>query len=266
MLGTRILVAVVALPVVIGVILTGGVLYQVVVAGLLAIGTSELVHLAKTEGYAPSVVVSLVTLGVIVAGVRWPDVQAPGLALAVLLAMAVTLRRFQHGDHSPLNTFAITLGAGLYLGWLGAYLLRLRLLPAGEAWVLFVLFTTFAADTGAYAIGKPFGRHKMAPRISPKKSWEGYAGGAVTGMLFGLVVGVLAQESLPGITPLHGLFIGTLIGVITPLGDLFVSTLKREANVKDSSGLIPGHGGMLDRLDTVLLAVVLGYFYIIWFV
>lgn len=266
MLRTRVLVAVLTLPVVIVVVLTGGNLYQIVVAGLLAIGASELVHLAKTEGYAPSVVVALVTLGAILGSVRWPAIQGPGLALAVLLAMGVTLFHFQHGDQAPLNSFAITLGAGMYLGWLGAYLLRLRLLPSGEAWVLFVLFTTFAADTGAYAIGKPFGRHKLAPRISPKKSWEGYVGGALTGALFGLAVGAFGQDALPGITTLHGLFIGSLIGVITPVGDLFVSALKREANVKDSSHLIPGHGGMLDRLDSVLVAAVLGYFYILWFV
>ncbi len=266
MLRTRILVAVILLPVVIAVILVGGWLLQLALAILLLLGARELIRFARSEGYAPSFLVAGLILLVNVAAVRWPEALGPGVAGAILLAMAATLARFQRGDATPLNSFMLTLGIGLYLGWLGARLALLRELPAGEWWVLFVLFTTFAADTGAYAIGKPFGRHKLAPKISPKKSWEGYVGGVATGALFGLAVGALAGDTLPGITPVDGLLIGLLIGVITPLGDLIISAFKREAHVKDSSTLIPGHGGMLDRLDTVLLSVVLGYYYVLWFV
>ncbi|MBN2470395.1 MAG: phosphatidate cytidylyltransferase [Anaerolineae bacterium] len=266
MLRTRILVAVVLLPAVIAIILAGGWLLQLALLALLFLGARELIQFARSEGYAPSFLVAGAILVVNMAAVRWPDVLGPGMAGAIMLAMAATLIRFQRGDHSPLNSFALTLTTGLYLGWMGTRLALLRDLPEGEWWTLFVLFTTFAADTGAYAIGKPFGRHKLAPKISPKKSWEGYVGGVLTGALFGLAVGALAGDTLPGITPAHGLLIGLLIGVITPLGDLIVSAFKREAHVKDSSHLIPGHGGMLDRLDTVLLAVVLGYYYVLWFV
>ena len=265
MLRTRLLVSAIILPVLVGVIYVGGWLFQLVLAGLLLLGARELIHFARSEGYAPSFLVAALVVLLSVAAVRWPEVLGPGMAAAILLAMAATLVRFQNGDATPLNSFALMLGVGLYLGWLGARLALLRELPAGMGWTIFILFTTFAADTGAYAVGKPFGRHKLAPKISPKKSWEGYVGGALTGALFGLVVGALAGDSLPGLTPAHGLMIGLLIGVITPLGDLIVSAFKREAHVKDSSHLIPGHGGMMDRLDTVLLSAVLGYYYIVWF-
>ncbi|GAB4572552.1 MAG: phosphatidate cytidylyltransferase [Anaerolineae bacterium] len=267
MLRTRILVAVVALPIMIAVILVGGALFEAVLAALLLIGAGELMHLARTEGYAPSVVVAGGVIAVIlIAEANQPAMLGPGLALMLMLAMAVTLYRFNQGSEYPLNSFSITVGGGLYLGWLGARLLMLRWLPDGQWWTLLVLFTTFAADTGAYAVGVTFGRHKMAPRISPKKSWEGYFGGVITGMLFGLVMGALAGDSLPGLSAGHGLALGALIGVISPLGDLIVSAFKREAHVKDSSHLIPGHGGMLDRLDSVLVSCVLGYYYVLWFV
>ncbi len=265
MLLTRTLVAVVALPALVAIVLAGGVVYQIAAALLLARGVWELIHLAKLEGYAPSFALAAVTLLVILGAVSWPELLGPGLALVILLAMAVMLARFQRGDTTPLNSFSITLSAGLLPGWLGARLLLLRLLPDGQWWTLLVLFCTFVADTGAYFLGTAFGRHKMAPRISPKKSWEGYFGGVAAGAIFGLGIGALAGPSLPGLTATHGLLLGLLIAVITPLGDFGMSAFKRQAHVKDSSHLIPGHGGMLDRLDTVLVAAVIGYYYITWF-
>lgn len=266
MLLTRTLVAVVALPVLVLIVLAGGAVYQIAAALLLARGVWELIHLARLEGYAPSFALAAAALLVILGAVRWPDLLGPGLALVILLALALMLLRFQRGDATPLNSFSITLAAGLLLGWPGARLLLLRLLPDGQWWTLLVLFCTFVADTGAYFVGTAFGKHKMAPRISPKKSWEGYAGGVAAAAIFGLAVGALAGPSLPGLTAGHGLALGLLIALVTPLGDFGMSAFKRQAHVKDSSHLIPGHGGMLDRLDTVLVAAVLGYYYLVWFV
>jgi phosphatidate cytidylyltransferase len=266
MLRTRLLVAVVALPIVVGVTAVGGVFYCLVLAALLLIGAREMVLMARAGGYGPSVTATLGVLAAILAGTYWPEVLEPGLALIILVTMAVTLVRFQRGDQTPLNSFSIMLGVGLYLGLLGSRLLLLRFLPSGEWWTLFILFTTFSADTGAYAIGKTFGKRKLAPKISPKKTWEGYIAGVATGALFGALVGAAGAAQLPGITPLHGLMIGFLIGAITPLGDLLVSAFKREAHVKDSSRLIPGHGGMMDRLDSILVSAVIGFYYLVWFV
>ncbi len=266
MLRTRILVAIVALPILIWVIAIGGAFYCLALALVLALGARELVLLARAGGHAPSVSVTLGVLAAVLAGTVWPEALEPALALMILATMALTLFRFQHGDQTPLNSFSIMLGVGLYLGWLGGRLIVLRFLPGGEWWTLFVLFTTFAADTGAYAIGKTFGKRKLVPKISPKKTWEGYIAGMVTGALFGVVIGAVGDATLPGITPGHGFAIGLLIGAFSPLGDLIVSAFKREAHVKDSSHLIPGHGGMMDRLDSVLVAAALGLYYIIWFV
>ena len=123
-------------------------------------------------------------------------------------------------------------------------------------WLLLAILTVYAADTGAYAVGRIFGRHRMAPSISPGKTWEGTAGGMLSAAFAAIVLGVLF--------PLraeiwHLAIIGVILGVVSPLGDLLESKLKRLADAKDSGNLFPGHGGMLDRLDSLLPSLIVVY-------
>jgi phosphatidate cytidylyltransferase len=120
------------------------------------------------------------------------------------------------------------------------------------------------SDSAAYFVGRLWGRHKLSPRTSPKKTWEGYAGSVIGGLAFGAVVG-----GLPGtgaLTWWQGALLGLLIGVLGTIGDLSISLIKRQVGAKDSSRLIPGHGGILDRTDSVLVAAAVGYYYLVWFV
>jgi phosphatidate cytidylyltransferase len=266
MLRTRVLVAVVALPILIAIILVGGWLFHIAVMILLGLGVRELLHLGQAEGHRPSFAVALFLLLAILLAARYPDVLGPGVAAGIMLAMVASLRAFQQGDKTPLNGFTITLVGALLPGWLGSHLVLLRFLPDGEWWLLTVLFATFSVDSGAYFVGRPLGKHKMAPKISPKKSWEGFAGGIVFGIVFGALFAALFGRNAPDLLPWHGAVLGLLIALISPIGDLAISAFKRQANVKDSSKLIPGHGGALDRLDTVLISAVLGYYFIRWFV
>jgi phosphatidate cytidylyltransferase len=124
------------------------------------------------------------------------------------------------------------------------------------------------ADSGAYFVGRAWGRRKLAPTLSPGKTWEGYLAGIVTGGLLTWLLATLwpkvagVQTTLSGT---HGLILGVVVAVVAPLGDLAVSMIKRSVDVKDSSSIIPGHGGALDRVDSVLWAAVIGYYYVIWF-
>jgi phosphatidate cytidylyltransferase len=155
----------------------------------------------------------------------------------------------------------------LYLGWLGAHFVTLRALPAGGWWTGLAIPAVWLADTMAYLIGKLWGRTKLVPDVSPKKSWEGYVGGIVGSGLgtAGLALLWRALGAGPAITPLHGLAIGLLTGIIGPVGDLGVSTLKRQVGAKDSGGLLPGHGGFLDRIDALIISVPIGYYYVVMF-
>lgn len=265
MLRTRLLAALVLLPIVLLVVAVGGLWYQGAVAAVLAIGVWELHRLTTARGYAPSLAVSWFLLAVILLSVTWPGLLGPGVALSVMLAMYMSLRNYHRGDAAPMISFSLTLGIALYVGWLGWHLLALRALPQGEWWTLTVLPCIFAADSGAYFVGTQFGRHKLVPWVSPKKSWEGYLGGVVFAVILGVVAVLLWRPRAPGMLPAHGAVIGLVVSLLSPLGDLTVSAFKRQAGVKDTGRLIPGHGGMMDRLDSVLIAAVLGYYYILWF-
>jgi len=133
----------------------------------------------------------------------------------------------------------------------------------GRDWVLLALFATFAVDTTAYFIGRAWGRHKMAPTISPGKTWEGAVGGLV-----GAIVAVIALALLLDIDISYSemVILGFLIAVFAQLGDLAESKLKRSMGVKEAGNLIPGHGGILDRLDSIVFTGVVVYYCLRWFI
>jgi len=195
------------------------------------------------------------------------EASVPVFVLLVLLAMAVHLVAYERGRDRAGIDFAVTVTGIVYLGWLGSYLLDLRQLPQGGWWLMLVLPIIWGADTGAYAIGAVYGKHKMTPRLSPKKSWEGYFAGLLTsiavGAFFAYAFSSLGPQPLGGlITPFQGAFLGLVIGALATLGDLGESMFKRQGGLKDSSNIFPGHGGFFDRIDSWIWGAVLGYFVI----
>ena len=176
-------------------------------------------------------------------------------AVVLSLILLVVIRQ----KEGVFVSWAWTIGGILYVGLLLSFLVMLRL-DAGRNWVYLVVFATFGSDTAAYFIGKTLGRHRLAPRISPAKTWEGSIGG-----LFGAVI-ISLLFTLP--TPLqipigYGqiILLGILISVFGQIGDLAESLLKRNMGVKESGNLMPGHGGLLDRMDSVVFAGVVVYLY-----
>ena len=147
-------------------------------------------------------------------------------------------------------------GGPIYVGFLLAHAVALRetgsLDEVGRNWLLFALLVTFATDTGAYFTGRSLGRRPMAPRASPSKTWEGAAGGLLSGLVGAVILGIFLDLNVPG---WQVALIGATVAVVCQWGDLFESKLKRIANAKDSGSIIPGHGGVLDRLDSILISV-----------
>ncbi|GAF86347.1 unnamed protein product, partial [marine sediment metagenome] len=139
----------------------------------------------------------------------------------------------------------------------------LRGLDDGRNWVFFALFVTFASDTTAFFIGRALGRHKLAPGISPGKTWEG----AIGGILGAIVVSLFFTLNTPLILPLSWgqvILLGLLVSIFGQLGDLAESLFKRYTGVKDSGSVLPGHGGFLDRMDSVVFASAVVYYYVVW--
>jgi phosphatidate cytidylyltransferase len=187
------------------------------------------------------------------------DLTLP-LLLTSAIVFSLTLLLFLPKKEGAAAGWAWTTGSILYIGWLLGLLVALRT-EAGRDWVYLALLATFGSDTAAYFIGRAFGRHKMAPRISPGKTWEGAAGGLFGAVIISLLFTLPTTVQLPlgyGMAVLLGL----LVSVFGQAGDLAESLLKRSAGVKESGGLLPGHGGLLDRLDSVVFAgAVVFWFY-----
>jgi phosphatidate cytidylyltransferase len=197
--------------------------------------------------------------GTLVAPLLYSQQTALLLPLLAITFLALALLFLWHLP--PLDDFSRRFGwlclGLLYLPLLLGHLIPLRQLPEGREWIFLTLMVIMGCDSFAYFIGSKFGKRKLYPAVSPNKSIEGGLGG-----LFGSVLAVLIARAtfLPMIGILDGILIGLSLGVVGQLGDLFESLLKRACKVKDSGNIIPGHGGVLDRLDSLLFAFPLVYY------
>lgn len=248
----------------------GGWWYFVPVLTLMLIGGFEYTKMMQEMAYMVNLPLMLAAIGLqIMAAILF---GSEGLSAALIVSLFASLCwvlwRFESGANVgrlvSAEWFATVTGI-IFLGWMGSHFILIRNIdPAtGSAawqWTTIVIMATWVADMGAYMVGsfitKFIGRHALTPRLSPKKSVEGYIGGILSGMLFGWVVGGIVFGLPLGIVLILSLFVAAL----GTAGDLCVSMLKREAKVKDSGVLFPGHGGSLDRTDSIIWTTAISYY------
>jgi phosphatidate cytidylyltransferase len=260
--ASRLLVAAVGLPLVLGLLWLGGwwLFALVAVAGFVAV--HEFVTTARPlRPLAPAVYgsVILALLGAQMGGITW------------LLGGFLTVFALGFVLHALASTRAPTTAAlgSTVLGaaWIGlglGFVLLLRLMDTEGRLIAFtVVLAVFAADTLAYLVGRVVGRHPLAPRLSPKKTWEGLAAGAVTGIFVSFIALYDTRDHYLNIW--QAIVLGLVVVTAAVLGDLFESALKRDLEVKDTGRLLGGHGGMLDRVDALLFAAPAAYFLVISF-
>lgn len=240
----------------------GGLPFSIFFALSMSVAAFEYYRIFKSGGHSPSFAVLIA--GVVLLALRFTlqsYINSDMLvSLVILVAMGVHVFAYERGVKTAATDFCITLAGILYLGWLGGYLSAFHTITDGRWWLLLILLSVWAADSGAYLVGKKFGKHFLSPRVSPKKTWEGYWGGIVLGSLGSIIVGFLFNLLVPDITVSRALILGFLISVITPLGDLGESIIKRQFEFKDSGQVLPGIGGIMDRVDSWLWAAVIGFF------
>jgi phosphatidate cytidylyltransferase len=259
-LVSRILVAALLLPLVIGLVYLGG--WWLFGLGLLAglIALHELYQLVKE--LRPLVLAGYVGFGLAVLGVELGGLPWMLAGLLVTLFFAFVLYGLSDIRTSATTTFGVTL---LGVVWVGAgigLLLLVRDIDVYGFWaVMAVMFTVFAADTAAFFVGRTIGRRKMAPAISPAKTWEGFLAGLLAAM--GTAFLVLYQDRDEFLTIPEMLLLGAVVALAGVFGDLFESAIKRDLGVKDSGRLLGGHGGILDRVDALLWAGPAAYFVIL---
>lgn len=259
----RELFALAALPVVVVVVLwLPAWAFFALVFGATAIAGDELLRMARGRGIACGRVLPLLALAGLMAA-AW-GFGFHGLAVAVVaILMLVPAAHLAHrsGPEGRLAGVAVACLVALFLGVSASSLGWLRSRPAeldNVRFVLFYLGTIWVGDSGAYYVGKRLGRHRMSPRVSPNKTWEGLLGGALATIAAAALLNFLFGVSMPW-PELAG--VAVILTVVVPVGDLVESQFKRDTRVKDSSSLLPGHGGMLDRTDSLFYAApwVLGY-------
>jgi phosphatidate cytidylyltransferase len=245
----------------------GGFFYFALITFLLGIATWEYGRIFQTAGYNTSTPL-LVGSVVLLVGTRayFPFLAPACFTLLILIAMTWHLFDYEKGRNLAAGDFLVTVGGIVYMGWIGAYLIDIRNLPDGIWWLALVLPAAWLADTAAYFVGKRFGKHQLTQRLSPKKTWEGFWGGVIFGTVGTAGLAVLwSNLGGPAVTWWQGAALGAALSILSTLGDLGESMFKRQAGVKDSSQIIPGHGGVLDRMDSWLWAGALGYLLIVWF-
>jgi phosphatidate cytidylyltransferase len=282
-LGRRVAVAAVGIPVVLAALYGGGWWFGVMLAAVSVLATSELFGLASARGLRPFGVTGMVASGaiVLIATARPSFAAAAASIVAVLVALAIVTLvasvwlRWPEGE--PQGAVAVTLLGPVYVGCTLAFAVFLRNLPAAlpeppglvmepSRWsaiglVLLPLVSVWVGDSSAYFVGRAIGRRKLFPAASPGKTLEGGIAGLVGSAVSGLVVAAVAlsEAPCPCVSPAAGAAVGAVIGIAAPLGDVAESVLKREAGVKDSGHLLPGHGGFLDRVDSLLFAFPVAY-------
>jgi phosphatidate cytidylyltransferase len=270
MLAKRVLVVAILLPIGLVLIYLGGIAYATFIGLVMILAAWEYVRMMRTVDHQPATILVLLVVAALCAARAWNGFElAPAiLSIFVLAAMGYHLFTYERGRDHAATDFATSLGIVVYLGWIGAYLISLRALENGMQWLLLTLIIIWIADSAAYFIGVRWGHHRLSPRLSPKKSWEGYWAGVIFGTLAGLLVGWgfgAWVGTASGISWLSGLVLGIVLSVVTTLGDLGESMIKRQVGVKDSGNLLPGHGGAFDRVDSWLWAGVIAYYLIVWF-
>ena len=254
----RIISALIGAPLFLGLIYLGGRYTAFLVAVLTLLALQEFSQIGEQIGMRAwtklTTLVAVVWLiSLLNGGAEW---MLPVLVLWLLIGLgrlALTYPRTSLAEAS-FNLLAV-----LYAVVLLSHLYLLRQLPSGMEWTLLTILLVWATDTGAYFIGSQFGSHLLAPQVSPKKTVEGSLGG----LLFSIVVAIVFWRIVGGATWIMYIILGVVIGISAQIGDLFESALKRSAGVKDSGKLIPGHGGILDRFDSLIFALPLVYYVLI---
>ncbi len=263
-LGKRIAVGIIGIPLFCLIVLVGKIPFLLLVNIIMVISLWEFYTLAEKKGFFPLKIVGVITILLIAWGLYFRSGNILWWLLLVFFILML-IEMFKGKDHSLINISVTVLGI-LYISLFSSYILfrEISMIVGGSysvgGWlILLIFFTIWICDTGAYLMGSLIGKHKLYPRISPNKTWEG----AISGFLIGIgsAIGLSKLFHLK-LLLVDSFMIGFIVGTIGQLSDLTESMFKRDAGVKDSSSFLPGHGGILDRFDSPLFVGPVVYLYL----
>jgi phosphatidate cytidylyltransferase len=260
LLVQRILSALIGIPLVVIAVWYGDIPLILLTGIVIVLGLKEMNIMLLKLGIKPSLWLAVAGGLILTAGSYLYHDGYPGPTITIILFMHLLATIALYPRYTLVDSAGTLMGT-MYVGLLN-YFYLLRMLPDGWIWLIFTLAATWACDTAAYFVGKAFGRRRLAPALSPKKTLEGslggFAGSILIGFIFSLIYDFLPLSKL--------LLLSLSVGAAAQVGDLLESAFKRQAGIKDSSDLIPGHGGILDRIDSALFTTPLVYYFVILFI
>lgn len=235
----------------------------VVLAGVVVVAAAaEAYGMLRGAGFRPATLLGLIATAGLIGGAYWKGIGAIPIVTVLLFAGAMMWYVLGIVEARPLANVAVSVMVFVWVGVLGAFAPVMLAVRHGQGLFLGAVVVAVAADICAFAVGRWFGRRPIAEHISPNKTLEGFVGGFIGAVIAGLIIG---KELSPWGGMKHGLLLGVVIGLIAPAGDLFESMMKRDLGIKDSGQVLAGHGGLLDRFDSILLALPAAYFVATWF-
>lgn len=257
MLRQRMLTAAIGLPIFIIVVWFGNPWLTFFVAIIAALGSIEFYRMASHNRIWPIAYFCTAITLLLIFSPYYPYFITKPFVLAFAIIVSLIWLLFQSQREGAFNNWAWIMAGILYIGWTLSYWSELRNVEHSREWVLLSTLTVMASDTSAFFVGRAWGKHHMAPSISPKKTWEGAIGGLLGSIIVSFILGIVF--SLP-LSYWQLVLLGCVISILAQLGDLVESLLKRNTGVKDSSNLVPGHGGILDRIDSFIFTGIVVYY------
>lgn len=266
-MAKRILGIMIIVPICVCLVLAGGWIYTLGLSVILTIAIWEYWHFFKGSKFTPHMFFLIIATVLCTISRYFNSGMYFEVTMVILFVsnIILSLYRYEQDDANSLATMGLEMVGLVFIAYFGSYLVSLRFLPDGKMWVLLSIPAVGSGDIGAFLVGSFFGKHKMSPKVSPHKTIEGYLGGILFTVLYALLFSLIFTLGAANITPIRAVILGIVLGIISPLGDLLASLLKRTFNQKDSGKIIPGHGGILDRIDTWLIGGVVAYYLISFF-
>jgi len=260
MLRQRLATTIFVLPILIAAIWFGDIWFTIFLTTAAILSGLEFYRMASHANTQPLIYFGLAWIMILMISVHCPYPAAKPIIITTGIVISLVWLLFRSPREQAFNNWGWTLAGVFYIGWMLSYWIMVRHIEFGREWVFWGMLITFGNDTAAYFTGRTWGKHTLSPAISPAKTWEGAIGGFVGTVVCGIVLGLLFK--LP-ITLWQIIVLALAISLFAQLGDLIGSLLKRNTGIKDSSKLLPGHGGMLDRADSVIFTGIVIYHYVL---
>lgn len=275
-LTKRIIIASIGIPLIILVVILGNIYFFIFVTIISTIALYEFYIMSRNKNHKPSKIIALIynfcillllycySIDYICTSIFIKYI----IILSLIAIVLILIQQLFYKENNIYDNFGTTIAGLLYITVPMCILLLLRFKENIKGinnayFILIMLFTIWICDTFAYFIGKKFGKRKLLERVSPKKTIAGFIAGFIASFIFFFIVTIII---MPQLKIIHSIFLAVIIGITGQLGDLIESKFKRDANVKDSSSIIPGHGGVLDRFDSFIFTIIVTYIYIVIFI